>query len=83
MTNENWYVYLLECSDKTIYTGITNNLERRISQHNNGTGAKYTKGRAPVTLIKYFTVSSKGEALSLEYKIKQLSREKKLKFNLP
>ena len=77
-----WYVYLLECSDKTIYTGITNNLERRIEQHNKGTGAKYTRGRGPVVLIKFFECASKGEALKLEYKIKQLPREEKLNYNV-
>jgi putative endonuclease len=74
-----WYVYLLCCSDNSIYTGITNDLEKRIAKHNAGTGAKYTKGRAPVTLIKSFEVANKSEALKLEYKIKQLSREEKLK----
>lgn len=74
-----WYVYLLECSDKSIYTGITNNLERRIEQHNKGTGAKYTRGRGPVALIKSFEFATKSEALKEEYRIKQLSREEKLK----
>lgn len=74
-----WYVYLLECSDKTIYTGITNNLERRIAQHNEGKGAKYTRGRGPVALIKSFICASKNEALKLEYKIKQMPREEKLR----
>lgn len=81
MINE-WYVYLLECFDKTIYCGITNNLEKRIAAHNNGIGAKYTKGRRPVTLIKYFVCSNKSEALKLEYKIKQLPREEKIKLCL-
>jgi putative endonuclease len=77
-----WHVYIVECSDKTLYTGITNNLERRITQHNEGKGAKYTRGRGPVALIKSFTCSSKSEALKLEYKIKQLSKEEKLNFNV-
>lgn len=74
-----WYVYLLRCSDDTIYTGITNDLEHRIKQHNEGKGAKYTRGRGPVALIKFFECSTKSEALKLEYKIKQMSREEKLK----
>lgn len=74
-----WFVYLLRCSDDTLYCGITNDLERRIKQHNEGKGAKYTRGRGPVALIKSFTCDSKSEALKLEYKIKQLSREDKLK----
>lgn len=77
-----WYVYILKCSDNSLYTGITNNLENRINKHNNGTGAKYTKGRAPVTLLKHFIVASKSEALKLEIKIKKLPREGKLNFKI-
>lgn len=77
---ELWYVYILKCSDDTLYTGITNNLERRVYQHNEGKGAKYTRGRGPVALVKAFTAASKGEALKLEYHIKQLSREEKLNY---
>lgn len=76
-----WVVYLLLCSkDNTLYTGITNNLEARIAAHNDGKGAKYTKGRGPVALLKYFECNNKSEALKLEYKIKQLPREKKLTY---
>jgi putative endonuclease len=74
-----WFVYILECSDKTLYTGITNNLELRLKKHNEGKGAKYTKGRRPVILLKYSEVESKSEALKLEFKIKQLPKEDKLK----
>ncbi len=74
-----WFVYILLCADDTLYTGITNNLERRIEQHNEGKGAKYTRGRGPVTLVRSFECASKSEALKLEYKIKQLPREEKLK----
>lgn|SRR5574337_466038 len=77
----NWSVYILECADKTLYTGITNNLEKRIKQHNEGKGAKYTRGRGPVALVKSFTRNSKGEALKLEYQIKRLSKEEKLNYN--
>lgn len=81
-TYQKWFVYILRCSDDTLYTGITNNLEKRIKQHNDGKGAKYTKGRGPVTLIRCFEKLTKGEALKLEYKIKQLPKEEKLKFNV-
>lgn len=74
-----WFVYLLLCADDTIYTGSTNNLEKRILAHNNGTGAKYTKGRGPVKLLRFFECESKSEALILEYKIKQLTRAEKFK----
>lgn len=76
---QQWYVYILECNDKTLYTGSTNNLEKRIAAHNANKGAKYTKGRTPVTLIKSFEFPTKSEALKREYQIKQLSREDKLK----
>jgi len=77
--SETWFVYLLRCSDDTLYCGITNNLSRRIGQHNKGIGAKYTRGRGPVALIKFWTFPTKGEALSFEYKVKQLPRAEKLK----
>jgi putative endonuclease len=78
----NWKVYLLKCSDETIYCGITNNLEKRIKTHNSKMGAKYTRGRLPVILIKSFDVPNKSEALKLEFKIKKLSREEKLKYDI-
>ena len=82
MTNEKWFIYIVRCEkDDTLYTGITNDLDRRIKQHNAGTGAKYTKGRGPVILVKVFHRETKSEALKLEYYIKQLSKEDKLKFN--
>lgn len=74
-----WVVYLLECCDNTIYCGITNNLINRIKKHNNRTGAKYTRTRTPVRLLKFFVVENKSEALKLEYKIKKLSRKEKIK----
>ena len=82
MENKKWFVYIVECSDKTLYTGITNNLDKRIKAHNDGKGAKYTKGRRPVILFKSFACTSKSEALKLEYRIKQLSREEKLEFDI-
>jgi putative endonuclease len=79
--NQNvWCVYILRCADDSLYTGITNNLEKRIKQHNESKGAKYTMGRGPVALVKCFEVLSKGEALKLEYHIKQLPREEKLNY---
>jgi putative endonuclease len=74
-----WYVYLLRCADDTIYCGITNDLDSRIKKHNEGKGAKYTLGRGPVALIKSFEYATKSEALKEEYRIKQLSRDEKLK----
>lgn len=73
-----WYVYLVECSDKSLYCGITNNLDKRIETHNKGLGAKYTKYRLPVTLMHYEVLETKSDALKREYAIKQLSRKDKL-----
>lgn len=73
------YTYIVECSDGTLYTGWTNNLEKRIAAHNSGKGAKYTKTRLPVVLKYYEEFQTKEEAMSREYKIKQLSRKEKLK----
>jgi len=76
-----WYVYIVRCSkDDSLYTGITNDLARRIEQHNSGKGAKYTKGRGPIILIYSIECQDKSSALKLEYKIKQLSRDEKLNY---
>ena len=73
-----WFCYILECSDGTLYTGITNNLEKRISTHNSGKGAKYTKTRLPVFLKWSTQCENKSEASKLAWKIKHLPRSKKL-----
>ena len=73
-----YYVYILECCDKSLYTGYTNHLEKRIKAHNEGKGAKYTKGRRPVSLVYFESFQTKSEALIREYAIKQFSRKKKL-----
>lgn len=76
----NNYVYILECSDKTLYIGYTNNLEKRIFVHNNKKGAKYTRGRTPVILKYYECFENKIYAMQQEYKLKNLSREQKIKY---
>ena len=68
------YVYVLRCSDNTLYTGWTNNLERRIKAHSNGRGAKYTRARLPVELVYFEEFEDKIEAMKREYAIKQLKR---------
>lgn len=73
------YTYIVRCKDGTLYTGWTNNLEKRIKDHNAGKGAKYTKSRRPVVLAYYETFETKEEAMSREYAIKRLSRIEKLK----
>lgn len=72
-----WVVYILECADRTLYTGITNNLDRRIAAHEAGRGAKYTKGRAPFTLLYTEAHQSRGQATRRETEIKALGREAK------
>ena len=72
-----WYIYLLRCSDKSLYCGITNNIERRLKAHQSGKGAKYTRGRLPVKLVYTECVETKSEALKRELKIKKYSKDKK------
>lgn len=75
----NHYIYILECSDGTLYTGYTNDLNKRLATHNEGKGAKYTKSRLPVKRVYEEVYDTKSDALKREYAIKQLSRFQKLK----
>jgi putative endonuclease len=72
-----WFVYILRCNDDTLYTGITNNLEKRLKTHNAGKASKYTRVRLPVEEIYREKVESKSEALKREIEIKKLSRNEK------
>ena len=72
-----WKVYIIECNDLTYYTGITNNLEKRIDTHNNKKGAKYTKPRTPVKLVYQCEFETKSLAAKEEWRIKQLTRTQK------
>lgn len=71
------YTYIVMCSDKTLYTGWTNNLEKRMKDHNSGKGAKYTKGRGPITLVYHEEYPTKEEALKREVAIKKMTRKQK------
>ena len=71
------YTYIVRCSDGTLYTGWTNDLEKRIACHNQKKGAKYTKSRTPVTLVYSEQFETKEEAMRREYRIKQYSRKEK------
>ena len=73
-----YFVYILECSDHTLYTGYTNNIKKRLNEHNTGNGAKYTKARRPVRLLYTETYTSKGDALRREIEIKKYTRAQKL-----
>lgn len=74
-----YYVYILKCCDNTLYTGYTNDIQKRLKTHNNGKGAKYTRSRLPVELIYFEKYDFKNDAMKREYQIKQLSRHQKLK----
>ena len=71
------YVYVVECSDGTYYTGYTTDVERRVAEHNEGTAAKYTRGRRPVELRHVERYTSQSDAMQREYAIKQLRRGQK------
>ena len=73
-----WKVYIVKCSDKTFYTGITNNIKLRLETHNLGKGAKYTKNRLPVILVYLEPVDDKSNALKREIEIKKLNRSQKI-----
>lgn len=72
-----FYVYMLECADGTFYTGQTNNLQRRIREHQGGRGAMYTQARRPVVLVYVEECASREEAYGREHKIKQMSHDRK------
>ena len=73
-----WFVYLARCADGSLYCGITNDVVARLAAHNAGTGARYTRARLPIEIIYTRRCRSKGDALRLEYRIKQLTRREKL-----
>lgn len=76
---EHWYIYMLRCADDSLYTGITNDLKRRVEEHNDPKkGAKYTRPRQPVTLVYTEIAGTRSEALIREAAIKKLSRAQKL-----
>ena len=64
--SDKWYIYILECADKTLYTGSTNDLDKRLEAHNSGNGAKYTKARLPVKLVYHEEFEDKKEAINKE-----------------
>lgn len=72
-----YYLYVLECGDGTLYTGYTPDIEARLAQHRAGTGAKYTRGRGPLTLLASAEFPTKHDAMSAEYRFKHLTRDKK------
>ena len=77
--DKRWWLYILHCGDDTYYTGIAVDVDRRFAAHCSGKGAKYTKGRGPLTVVYREECEDHSAALRREYAVKQLSREEKLK----
>jgi len=78
MSENGWVVYLVRCVDQSLYCGVTNDINRRLLEHNSGRGAKYTKSRTPIVLVGISPEMKKRDAFRLEYRIKQVSADKKL-----
>ena len=72
-----WFIYVLECSDGTLYCGVTTSLERRVAQHNKGVGSRYTRSRLPVRVVASWEKDSRGAAQSDEAWFKSLARSEK------
>jgi|TARA_B110000027_G_C16090497_1_gene288173 putative endonuclease len=75
---QSWFVYILLCSDNTLYTGITNNIDKRLEDHQRGVGAKYTKGRSPISLLFKERHPNRSSASKRESEIKSLTKKQKL-----
>jgi len=78
MNKRQWVVYLIRCSDESLYCGITNNLKNRLAAHNSGRGAKYTRSRRPVKLVGVSSEMTKSDTLKLEYRVKQVPSSRKI-----
>lgn len=78
MVKLGWFIYILKCSDNTFYTGITNDLKKRINKHNRGTGSKYTRSRLPVSFVYIISTDNRSTASKEEYRIKKLNRYNKI-----
>ncbi|MEE9352087.1 MAG: GIY-YIG nuclease family protein [Thiotrichaceae bacterium] len=82
MKNKQWYVYMLRCSDSSLYTGITTDVQRRVEEHNglddlSALGARYTRARRPVELVYQESAESRSEASKREYVIKKMKKQQK------
>ena len=76
--DKTWYLYILECGDGTLYTGITDDVERRLAQHSAGKGAKYTRGRGPLKLVYREACGTHSDALKREHAVHRMTRQEKL-----
>ena len=77
MSNKSWYFYVLTCSDKSLYTGVTTDVDRRVFEHNQKKGAKYTRSRTPVNLLYSRKMKNRSTAQKLESAFKKLKRSEK------
>lgn len=77
---KSWYTYMLRCADRTLYTGVAIDVQKRVAAHNAGKGAKYTTGRRPVRLVWHEKHRSQTTAMRREIEIKKWTRSKKEKF---
>lgn len=80
-SEQEWFVYLMICSDNSLYCGYTNNISRRLKRHSDGNGAKYTRTRRPLKMVYSESCTTKSDAMRREYAIKQMSRQQKNKVN--
>ena len=80
LSEKRWYVYILECMDESLYTGITNDLKKRMEAHSSGAGSKYVKRKGFLQLLHAIKVNDKSEAAKLEYRIKKMQRDDKITF---
>ncbi|MFP6828392.1 MAG: GIY-YIG nuclease family protein [Gammaproteobacteria bacterium] len=76
-TSTGWHIYVVRCADRTLYTGIARDLQARITQHNTGRGAKYTRSRRPVTLVYQEAAADRSAALRREHEIKRMAPQAK------
>ena len=79
-TDKPWFVYILECYDESLYTGITNDLDKRMLAHKSGKGSKYVRAKRFKKILHAISVKDKSEAAKMEYAIKQLERNDKITF---
>ncbi len=78
LKKKKWFFYVLSCNDKSLYTGVTTDIQRRLKEHNSAKGAKYTRSRLPVTLLYFREMPNRSIAQKQEYRFKKLTRDKKL-----
>ena len=78
MTEKKWYVYILRCGDGSLYTGMTDDVARRLEMHRSGKGAKYTRGRGPLEQVRQEEMETRSQALHREAEIKSMTRQQKL-----